>query len=126
MMEQTTPSRRSEKAMTLAKTLKGSLADPAQAGQGTVSAAVGPWSASATTAHRDKVGAEGKELTVERKDPGPGDVKAWADNFAGKARGLLEPLKVLEVDRKKDEALIRSSPPSQEGTQSEYYEVKMH
>jgi hypothetical protein len=90
-----------------------------------VTAADGPWTASASTAHRDKVGAEINELTVERNDKGPGDVKAWADNFASKARGLLEPLKVQEVDRTRDEALVRSSPPSQDEGKAEYYEVKM-
>jgi hypothetical protein len=111
--------------MTLAKNLRKALTDPATAGEGTVSAAAGPWQATAAAPHRDTIGAEVTEITVERKDPGPGNVHGWADNFAGKARGLLEPLKVLEVDKTRDEAVIRSNPPSKDGSQVDYYEVKM-
>jgi hypothetical protein len=111
--------------MTLAKNLRKALTDPANAGEGTVSAAAGPWQATASAPRRDSIGAEVNEITVERNDAGPGTVHGWADNFAGKARGLLEPLKVLEVDKTRDEAVIRSNPPSKDGTQVDYYEVKM-
>src|SRR6185295_2331709 len=95
--------------MTLSKELRQSMADPATGDA--VSAAAGPWQATAVMPHRDKIGAEIKELTVERAAPGPGSVKSWADSFAGSNTGLLEPLKVQEVDGTRDEALIRSSPP---------------
>ena len=111
--------------MTLAKNLRQALNDPTQSGEGTVAAAAGPWQATASTAHRDKVGAEINELTVERKDPGPGGVKAWADNFANRSRGLLEPLKVHEVDAARGEALVRSTPPAKEDGRTDYYEVKL-
>lgn len=112
--------------MTLAKTLRQNLNDPSHGADGTVTAAAGPWQATASAPHRDKVGAEIQELTVERASPGPGTVKSWADQFAGSNTGLLEPLKVQEVDRGRDEALIRSSPPSKSDGNVDYYEVKMH
>ncbi|MEI7683901.1 MAG: hypothetical protein WCL32_02660 [Planctomycetota bacterium] len=112
--------------MTLAKNLRQSLTDPNQGQNGPVTASAGPWSATAHTPHRDKVGAEIDELTVERAAPGPGSVKGWADKFAGAATGLLEPLKVQEVDAGKNEALIRSSPPSSNDAGADYYEVKLH
>lgn len=112
--------------MTLAKNLRQSLNDPSQGSAGRVSATDGTWTASAHTPHRDKIGAEIDELTVERSAPGPGSVKSWADNFAGSNTGLLEPLKVQEVDGGRKEALIRSSPPSKSDAGTDYYEVKMH
>jgi hypothetical protein len=112
--------------MSLSKELRQNLTDPAQGSGGTVTAAAGPWQATAATPHRDKIGAEITELTVERAAPGPGTVKSWADSFAGSNTGLLEPLKVQEVDAGRNEALIRSSPPSKEGGGADYYEVKMH
>lgn len=112
--------------MSLAKELRQNLNDPAQGSNGTVTAAAGPWQASVAAPHRDKIGAEVTELTVERTAPGPGSVKSWADSFAGSNTGLLEPLKVQEVDGGRDEALIRSSPPSKGDGNTDYYEVKMH
>ena len=53
-------------------------------------------------------------------------MKSWADSFAGSNTGLLEPLAVQEVDGHRDEALIRSSPPSKQDGNTDYYEVKMH
>lgn len=112
--------------MTLAKKLRQNLTDPAQGSAGTVSASDGPWTASANTPHRDKVGAEIDEITVERSAPGPGSVKSWADSYAGGNTGLLEPLKVQEVDSGLDQAVIRSSPPAKHDGNTDYYEVKMH
>lgn len=113
--------------MTPAKNLRQSLSDPNLGSSGSVSASAGPWTATANTPHRDKIGAEIDELTVERASPGPGSVKSWADRFTGtNIPGMLEPLKVQEVDAGKNEALIRSSPPSQNDAGTDYYEVKMH
>ncbi len=112
--------------MTLAKNLKSQLNDPGGASSDTVSATSGPWQATATTAHRDKIGVEVKELVVERSAPGPGDVGTWAGNFADRARGLLEPLALQEVDKSGDAALVRSAPPSPSEGGADYYEVKMH
>jgi hypothetical protein len=112
--------------MTLSKELRQNLLDPTQGANGAVTAAAGPWQATAATPHRDKIGAEITELTVERATPGPGSVKSWADAFAGSNTGLLEPLKVQEVDAGRDEAIIRSSPPAKQDGGVDYYEVKMH
>lgn len=110
--------------MTLAKNLRQSLADPATGPS--VSATDGPWTATAQSPHHDRIGAELDEFTVERATPGPGSVKSWADKFVGSNTGLLEPLKVQEIDGKRDEALIRSSPPSTQDAGADYYEVKLH
>lgn len=113
--------------MSLSKQLRQNLTDPAQGAGGSVTATAGPWQATAAAPHRDKVGAEITEITVERAAPGPGSVKSWADSFAGSNTGLLEPLKVQEVDAGRDQAIIRSSPPAkQDGGAVDYYEVKMH
>lgn len=112
--------------MTLAKTLRQNLNDPNQGIDSPVTASAGDWTANAHAPHRDKVGAEFDELTVQRSAPGPGSVKSWADRFSGSNTGLLEPLKVQEVDAVQDDALIRSSPPHRTDAGVDYYEVRMH
>ena len=110
--------------MSLAHPLNQSLNDPALAAEPTVTATAGPWQATASTNHRDRIGAELTELAVARATPGPGTVRAWADQFANQSRGLPDPVKLLEVDPSRDEAILRSTPNKTE-RRVDYYEVKM-
>jgi hypothetical protein len=50
-------------------------------------------------------------------------VTAWAEKVAGQARGLLEPLQVIEIDSQRDEALLRSQEPAVRKADRYYYEV---
>lgn len=65
------------------------------------------------------------ELTLDRAAPAAG-VKAWAENVAARATGLLEPLKLLEADETRGEAVLRSTAPAAKGDRVAYYEVKLH
>src|SRR5208283_4005658 len=51
------------------------------------------------------------------------DLASWANQVVGRVTGLLEPLKVIEVDASRDEALLRSKEPSRRGDVLSYYEV---
>jgi hypothetical protein len=67
------------------------------------------------------------ELTLQRPAAAPdaSDVglEAWAEQVATHATGLLEPLEVVEIDRQRHEALLRSKQPRRRGNQLYYYEV---
>jgi len=53
------------------------------------------------------------------------DLTRWADKVAGQVRGLLEPLRVIEIDDRRDEALIRSDEPTVRKNERYYYELRL-
>ena len=53
----------------------------------------------------------------------PEALRSWAERVAGRATGLLEPLRLVEVDGARDEALLRSEQPARRDEQLHYYEV---
>jgi hypothetical protein len=110
--------------MTLANTLLAKLNDWRPPERAPLTAAEGGWSATLTADRADVVGCLVWELAVRRTAPAPGgDLKAWAERVAGRPAGLVEPLKVLEVDALRNEALLRSDEPSQRGGDLFYFEV---
>jgi hypothetical protein len=87
------------------------------------------WSAALTADRADELGCLVWEMTVRRAAPLPGGdaaaLAAWADRAASRARGLLEMLKVIEVDAERDEAILRSDTPTARGEDRFYYEVHL-
>ncbi len=67
------------------------------------------------------------ELTLSRSgDASAGlTLKAWAEGVAARVTGLMEPLKMLEVDDARGEALLRSTSPAKKGENVTYYEVRL-
>ena len=55
-----------------------------------------------------------------------GDPRAWAERISRKVTGLLEPLKLVEVDAGKQVALLRSADPTPQDPGLEYHEVELH
>src|SRR5262249_24908984 len=51
------------------------------------------------------------------------DLKTWAERVASQVRGLLEPLCVVEIDDRRNEALLRSQEPTVRKNERYYYEV---
>jgi hypothetical protein len=51
---------------------------------------------------------------------------AWAGRVADKVTGLMEPLKLFEVDEHRGQALLRSESPAQKAEDLHYYEVLLH
>ncbi len=54
------------------------------------------------------------------------DLKTRAERLAAGATGLLEPLRLIEVDADHDTALLRSAAPQKRGDDLFYYEVLLH
>jgi hypothetical protein len=50
-------------------------------------------------------------------------VQSWAEHTAGRVSGLLESLRVVEIDAQRDEAQLRSNEPSRRKKDLYYYEV---
>jgi hypothetical protein len=114
--------------MTLANTLLEKLAKWRPAGvPDTLTVADGAWSAAVTAAAVDLVGARLWEVSFRRAGAAhdAAALKAWGENIAGRVTGLLEPLRLLEVDGEQKVALLRSGKPGQRGEAVQYYEVRL-
>jgi hypothetical protein len=87
------------------------------------------WAVSLTADRADELGCLVWEMTLRRLEPLSGGdaaaLRAWCDRAAGRARGLLETLKVVEVDAERDEAILRSDAPAAKGEDRFYYEVHL-
>jgi hypothetical protein len=83
------------------------------------------WSLALTADRHDQLGSLAWELALRRQGPAPAGkgVADWARCVAERVTGLLEPLKVVEVDAERNEALLRSQDPAQRGEKLFYYEV---
>ncbi len=106
--------------MTLENTLRQQLNKP-EAGGFHVS--FGDWSVTLVTDKADSLSCALKELTLEKGAPINEDLDAWAARVADCATGLLEPLRLIEVDRPLGKALLRSDKPSVKDGKSFYYEL---
>jgi len=85
------------------------------------------WNVTLAADKADSVGCMAWDLMVARTDPAPEGAtnRAWADRVAGRVTGLLEPLKVIEVDDAGGEAILRSADPSKKGPTVWYYEIAL-
>lgn len=83
------------------------------------------WSLRLTADRHDELGTLVWELGLERSAAAPPakNVADWAQHVGVRVTGLLEPLKVVEVDTVRDEALLRSQEPAHRGDKVFYYEV---
>ena len=83
------------------------------------------WTVSLTADRHDDLSCALWEMTLVRNTPAPaGDsLEKWATRAAGRVSGLLETLKVYEIDPQRNEALLRSSNPTRRGKNVYYYEV---
>jgi hypothetical protein len=83
------------------------------------------WSLNLTLDRRDELGCLIWELCLRRTNPAPADetLRTWAECIARQTTGLLEPLKVHEIDELRNEALLRSDTPSLRKGKRLYYEV---
>ena len=86
------------------------------------------WSLAVTADRSDVLGCLVWELDMRRTGEAPSgeNLRGWADRIAGRVVGLLEPLKVHEIDAERNEALLRSAAPLQRGDNLFYYEVLLH
>ena len=113
--------------MNLDEILVGKLADWRPAGRQTLHVAPegAGWALTLSADRSDEVACLIWELTLRRTAPAAAGqtVKAWAGRAARRVTGLLEPLKVVEVDEPRNEALLRSREAARRGDELFYYEV---
>ena len=110
--------------MSLENTLLEKLADWRPDGRQPLVVPGEPWAVCLTADRSDQVGCLMWELTLRRCPPAASaTLQAWAERVAGRVTGLLEPLKLLEVDTLRDEALLRSEEPARRGERVFYYEL---
>jgi hypothetical protein len=117
--------------MTLTESLLPKLSEwkPAGAGRHSWSAAVpeAGWAVHLSADKADTLSCLVWELTLARTGNTPEGftLRAWAEGVAKRATGLLEPLRLLEVDDARGEALLRSDSPAKKGEWVAYYEVRL-
>ena len=117
--------------MTLAETLLPKLADWRPAGEGRHAAAIAlpdqGWTVHLTAERVDSLGARLAHVELTRTTPVAEDaarLEAHARAAAGRVTGLLEPLRVVEVDAPRHTVLLRSDGPKTKGDSVAYYEVR--
>jgi len=82
------------------------------------------WTATVTADCVDVIGCRLWELALRRIPPASiVDLKTHAEQIGQRATGLLEPLRLLEVDEGRNVALLRSEQPGQRGDERFYYEL---
>jgi hypothetical protein len=83
------------------------------------------WAVTLVVDRHDELSSAFWEISLQRVAPADSAVtlERWAKGVADRVTGLLEPLKVLEIDASRNEALLRSNEPTQRGTDLFYYEV---
>jgi hypothetical protein len=82
------------------------------------------WSVAVSADCVEVVGCRLWQLTLRRTAEAPAlDLQAHADHLCQRVTGLLEPLRVVEVDAERKVALLRSEQPGQLGDDRFYYEV---
>jgi hypothetical protein len=90
----------------------------------TVTSPESGWAVDVTAACSDAVGCKLWDVALRPLAPKVGlDLKAHAERLAGRVTGLLEPLKLIEVDAVRRTAQLRSEEPAQRGDELHYYEL---
>lgn len=116
--------------MTLTETLLPKLSEwrPAGAGRHTWSDTVAGWTVHLAADKTDSLSCLVWELSLTRVGDAPAGLTnaSWAAAIAKRVTGLMEPVKVHEVDVTRDEALLRSTAPARRGEALAYYEILLH
>jgi hypothetical protein len=118
--------------MTLANTLRTKLAefsydlhDPSGSSRDTL--VYEGWKVVFRPETRGAVGCALQDVTLDRVSGQPvGDTRAWAERVSRKVTGLLEPLKVVEIDAGRQVALVRSAAPTPNEAGLDYQEIELH
>lgn len=119
--------------MNLAETLLQKLSDwrPVEEGRRTETFPLPAhgWTVRVAADRVDTVGCVLNEVEAVRDTPVAdvaAAVEAHARQAAERVTGLLEPLRLVEVDRARNIALLRSDAPKTKGDEVRYYEVRFH
>jgi hypothetical protein len=131
LMEQSTLNKQSEGPMTLTENLLRKLSEWRPSGDGRHSWAgafpTAGWTVRLAADKTDTLSCLVWELTLTRTGDAPKGftLKAWAAQVADRVTGLLELLKLHEVDETQQEAVLRSESPASKGDALSYYEIRL-
>ena len=82
------------------------------------------WRAEVVADCSDRIGCHLWELNLSRPEAAPSaDLITRAERLVSRATGLMEPLRLIEVDAGRETALLRSAAPQKRGDDLFYYEV---
>jgi len=113
--------------MTLDEALRQKLSEWRPSGSGRVTLVIPDegtgWSATLSADRADEFSCLTWELSLRRTAGAVPDLRGWADRVARRVTGLLEPLRVVEVDAARAEAQLRSDSPTQRSDHLFYSEV---
>jgi len=119
--------------MNLAETLQEKLSEwrPAEEGRPNANFSLPEhgWTVRLDAERVDTVGCVLNEVTAVRDTTLPDDaagLEAHARQAASRTTGLLEPLRLVEVDRAQNVAVLRSETPKTKGDDVRYYEVRFN
>ena len=119
--------------MTLAETLLPKLASwrPAGAGRHSWAENVADqgWAVSIQADQVDSLSCLLWEVGLQRSGAEPAEgatLRSRAEGIAKRVTGLLEPLRLIEVDEPRQEAILRSTAPAHRGDEVLYYEVHLY
>ena len=87
------------------------------------------WVAAVTADANDVVGSRLWELQLRRSPAASLDadgLRVWGEAAAARVNGLLEPLRLVEVDAPRGVALLRSDSPGRRGADRFYYEILLY
>src|SRR6267142_1994445 len=116
--------------MTLAERLLPKLAEHRPTSPGrqmwTHADAASGWTVALTIDKADALSCQMGEVALTRATPAAWDattLKAKAEAVAAKVTGLMEPLRLIELDGLRTEAILRSTAPTARGERRSHYEL---
>jgi hypothetical protein len=85
------------------------------------------WTVTFNTETREALSASLWDVTFQRDaQQDDGDPRTWAERISRSVTGLLEPLKLMEVDAGQNIALLRSAAPTPNDPGLDYHEIELH
>ncbi len=87
------------------------------------------WSIGVTGDRRDEIGSVlwevGLRYTGDPQNRADATLSDWSKRVTENVSGLLETLKIIEVDSIRNEAMLRSDPPTPQNDKCAYYEIML-
>ncbi len=112
--------------MTLANTVRQKLSEwRPEAGRQELTVSIKDASLTLSADKREELGCLVWELGVRRAAPAGETLQSWADRIAERVTGLLEPLKIIEIDAERNEGVLRSGQPQARDEQVAYTELHL-
>jgi hypothetical protein len=83
------------------------------------------WSVTVEVEKTDALSCQVASVTCERLGGVAPELGAWASALAKQVRGLMEPLRVVEIDQVRGEAILRSDAPTTRADRRAHFELHL-